>query len=141
MQDRLQEATGPAGLGPVEHSGGALVTVGHLLLIAVAILVYLFAIDLRTDLATGWVDSAIYHALFLDTWAIQDRFGDVYWLSRWPWVVTGKAFFAMFPPAMASFMMTWVVSWGFGAAFYALARQFVQPGAAVAVAIIAGCNL
>lgn len=122
-------------------AAGAAVTLGHLLLIAVAVLGWLVAIDVRTDLATGWVDSAIYHALFLDVWAIQDRFGDIYWLSRWPQVLMGKALFALFEPAVASFALTFTLSWIYGAALYALLRQMVSPLAALGGAVLGCCGL
>ena len=116
-------------------------TLGHLLLIAVAVLGWLVAVDVRTDLAKGCVDSAIYHALFLDVWAIQDRFGDIYWLSRWPQVLMGKALFALFEPAVASFALTFTLSWFYGAALYALLRQMVSPLAALGGAVLGCCGL
>ncbi len=122
-------------------TAGAAVTLAHLVLIGLALLGWFLVIDLRTDLATGWVDSAIYHALFLDVWAIQDRFGDVYWLSRWPWILTGKAMFLLFEPAVASFALTFFASWFYGAGLYALLRQMVTPLAALAGAVLGCCGL
>ena len=70
---------------PVEITAGRFWL--NILIMGACVAIYMLAVKVRTDLATGWVDSAIYHALFLDLQAMQQRFGDVYFLARWPWII------------------------------------------------------
>lgn len=112
---------------PAAWAVGTVVTAVHLLALLVALVAFFLLVDIRTDLATGWVDSAIYHALFLDVDAIQERYGDIYWLSRWPWILSGSAAFALLAPVAASLTLTLATSWVFAVACYGLMRQFVSP--------------
>ncbi|MCP8713282.1 hypothetical protein, partial [Streptomyces sp. AC04842] len=94
----------------------------HILVILATVAAFMAAIQIRTDLATGWVDSAIYHSLFLDKAEQIERFGAIYFAGRWPWVLFGSVVFNAFPPALASAVFAYCVLSLIALSTYAFAR-------------------
>ncbi len=113
----------------------------HILVILATVAAFMAAIQIRTDLATGWVDSAIYHSLFLDKAEQIERFGAIYFAGRWPWVLFGSVVFNAFPPALASAVFAYCVLSLIALSTYACARCFMAPAAAALAGILAACNL
>lgn len=113
----------------------------YVLVILVAVAAFMLAVQIRTDLATGWVDSAIYHSLFLSKAEQIERFGSIYFAGRWPWILFGSAVFNAFSPALASAVFAYCVLSLIALSTYAFARCFMPPAAGALVGIIAACNL
>lgn len=116
-------------------------TLVHIALIAVFSLIFLVAIQVRTDLAVGWVDSAIYHSLFLNKHEMVTRFGDIYFAARWVWVFIGETLFSLLPHARASFVLTYLTTVALGISSYFVFRNFISPAAAAIAALTGACNL
>lgn len=57
-------------------------SLAHILIILVAVAAFMAAIQIRTDLAAGWVDSSIYYSLFLNKAEQIQRFGAIYFAGR-----------------------------------------------------------
>lgn len=113
----------------------------HILVILSAVAAFMAVIQIRTDLAVGWVDSAIYHSLFLNKAEQIQRFGAIYFAGRWPWVLFGSMVFNAFLPALASAVFAYCVLSLIALSTYSLAKCFMTPVAAVLSGILAACNL
>lgn len=116
-------------------------SLAHILIILVAVAAFMAAIQVRTDLAAGWVDSSIYYSLFLNKAEQIQRFGAIYFAGRWPWILFGATVFEIFPPAVASAVFTYCILSLIALSTYAFARCFMAPAAAALAGILAACNL
>ncbi|MBQ2646371.1 MAG: hypothetical protein IJF82_03265 [Achromobacter sp.] len=116
-------------------------SLAHILIILVTVAAFMAAIQIRTDLAAGWVDSSIYYSLFLNKAEQIQRFGAIYFAGRWPWILFGATVFEVFPSAVASAVFTYCILSLVALSTYAFARCFMAPTAAALAGILAACNL
>ena len=89
----------------------------------------------------GWVDSSIYYSLFIDGPSINQRFDQVYFAIRWPWIILGQVFFSALPLEIAIYSFSVAITTFVGVGVYVYARCFLMPASSLVAAILACCNL
>lgn len=112
-----------------------------IVILCVIAALFVTILDVREGAAIGWVDSAIYHSLFLEKESVIQRSGATYFASRWPWILLGTAVFNFFPAQYASSIFTILILSFISICTYFLARRFFSTSIALALAAISSCNM
>jgi hypothetical protein len=88
----------------------------------------------------GWVDPAIYIGYFRDFGGLLARYGPTYFVDRWPFVLSGRLFYAALPLRFANAAL--VATW-YAATLLAM-RALLRPSVAAATRkltlILYGCS-